>query len=144
MNTEDIRLVQNSFALIAPISEKAASLFYGRLFELDPGLRALFHTDLRTQGQKLMATLAFTVCGLDEPETLLPAVRELGQRHAGYGVRPESYATVGTALLWTLEQGLGANFTPQVRAAWTAAYALLSGLMLEGVAPQRSHADSIS
>lgn len=134
MNTEDIRLVQDSFARVAPISNQAAGMFYARLFTLNPSLRALFHGDMNAQRQKLMDTLAYAVRSLDAPEALLPAVRELGQRHAGYGVRPEDYQTVGAALLWTLEQGLGDGFTPEVKAAWASAYGLLSGAMLEGAA----------
>lgn len=131
MNEVQIQLVQESFALVKPIASMAADLFYGRLFELDPALRPLFKGDLQEQKTKLMATLAFAVAGLDRPETILPTVQALGRRHVGYGVRPDHYDTVGAALLWTLAQGLGDRFTPEVEEAWVAAYTLLATVMQE-------------
>lgn len=134
MNTQEIQTLQQSFRLVEPIAETAASLFYGRLFELDPALRPLFKSDLKAQGEKLMSSLKLVVTGLNNPERIIPAVRSLGQRHAGYGVQPEHYNTVGAALLWTLEKGLGTAYTPEVEAAWVSAFGLLSGLMQEAAA----------
>lgn len=114
-----------------PISDATATLFYGRLFELDPSLRPYFKDDLSEQKLKLMETLAFVVAGLNHADTILPVVRALGQRHVRYGVQDAHYETVGTALLWTLSQGLGDQFTPDVAQAWTAAYTLLAGVMQE-------------
>ena len=131
MNQEKISVLQKSFNLVEPISETAAALFYARLFELDPVLRPLFKTDLKVQGEKLMSTLKLVVVGLDNPEKIIPAVQSLGKRHAGYGVQPHHYATVGEALLWTLEKGLGDAYTPEVEDAWQSAFNLLSSLMLE-------------
>jgi hemoglobin-like flavoprotein len=131
MNHDQVTLVQSSFERVEPITEIAAELFYARLFELDPSLRPLFHGDMKSQGQKLMTTLKLVVRGLERPETILPAVRSLGQRHVAYGVKDEHYATVGAALLWTLGQGLGDAFTPEVENAWTTAYTLLAGVMQE-------------
>jgi hemoglobin-like flavoprotein len=131
MNHDQVTLVQSSFERVEPITEIAAELFYTRLFELDPSLRPLFHGDMKSQGQKLMTTLKLVVRGLEKPETILPAVRSLGQRHVAYGVKDEHYATVGAALLWTLGQGLGDAFTPEVENAWTTAYTLLAGVMQE-------------
>lgn len=131
MTPAQIQLVETSFRLVAPIAAPAARLFYGRLFALDPTLRPLFaHADLEAQGSKLMQAIGFVVAHLRRPEALLPAVRELGRRHGGYGVRPAHYATVGAALLGTLEEGLGAAFTPEVRDAWAAAYGLLAAEMI--------------
>jgi hemoglobin-like flavoprotein len=132
MTPQQIELVQKTFADIKPIAATAAELFYGRLFMIDPELRPLFKGDIRQQGQMLMSMLGVAVNGLDKLETLAPAVRQLGARHVGYGVRDEHYATVGAALLWTLGQGLGEAFTPTVREAWVSAYALLSHVMQEG------------
>jgi hemoglobin-like flavoprotein len=132
MNPEQIELVQQSFAQVKPIAATAAELFYNRLFTLDPTLRPMFKGDMRVQGQMLMSMLGAAVNGLKNLDALVPVVRELGARHAGYGVRTEHYATVGTALLWTLEQGLGDGFTPSVREAWTTAYGLLAGVMQAG------------
>ena len=130
MTPEQVQLVKSSFAKIVPIKDQSAALFYRRLFELDPGLRSLFKGDMAAQGAMLMAALGGVVASLHQLEKALPAIRQLGRRHAGYGVRPEHYATVGEALIWTLEQGLGADFTPATRRAWTDAYAGLAWVMI--------------
>ncbi len=129
MTPEQILLVRASFAEVKALGDQAAALFYERLFTLDPTLRALFKGDLAAQRAKLLGALAMVVAALDRPDELLPAVRDLGRRHAGYGVQVEHYATVGSALIWTLEQGLGAAFTPSVRQAWVEAYSLLAWTM---------------
>lgn len=134
MTPEQIELVQSSFAKVAPIAPQAAQLFYGRLFELDPSTRPLFTGDMEEQGYKLMEMLQVAVMGLTNLGAIVPVVQALGQRHKTYGVNSDHYQTVGAALLWTLEQGLGAEFTPEVKAAWTAAYQVLSGTMLEAAA----------
>ena len=132
MTPTQVGLIRESWAAVEPIADTAAGLFYGRLFELDPTLERLFRrTDMVRQRQVLMGTLAVVVKTLDRIEELLPAVEALGRRHAGYGVRESHYATVGEALLWTLEQGLGEGFTPAVREAWTAAYGTLASVMIE-------------
>ena len=129
MTNEQIRLVQDSFDKIRPISEVAADLFYKRLFELDPTLRPMFKGNIKEQGKKLMSTLSFAVNGLNNLDSIVGAVEELGRKHVGYGVKPEHYNTVGEALLWTLEKGLGDAFTADVKFAWTAVYGLLAGVM---------------
>lgn len=129
MTPQQIDLVQASWKQVLPVAETAAQMFYGRLFFLDPALRPLFRGDLREQGRKVMTMISFTVNGLARLEELIPTVKALGRRHAGYGVRAEHYYTVGAALLWTLEQGLGAGFTPAVREAWVAAYGVLASTM---------------
>lgn len=131
MNTHQIVLVQESFELVKPIADTAATLFYGKLFELDATLRPLFSDDLTEQKRNLMATLAFAIAGLTTPERILPAVRQLGCRHAGYGVQDAHYATVGEALLWTLGQGLGDQFTAETKEAWTVVYTVLATTMQE-------------
>lgn len=131
MTTREIQLVQTSFRQIVPIAEQTAALFYARLFELDPGLRALFHGSMQEQGRKLMSILGTAVASLDQIELILPTLRELGLRHARSGVHESHYATVGTALLWALEKGLGPAFTPEARQAWALVYAMLSGIMIE-------------
>jgi nitric oxide dioxygenase len=132
MTPTQIEEVEASFRLVAPIAGPAAKIFYDTLFAMDPALKPLFaRADLAVQGRKLMAAIGFVVGNLRRPETMLPAVRDLGRRHGGYGVKPRHYATVGDALLSTLEQGLGAEFTPARREAWAAAYGLLAGVMIE-------------
>ena len=122
-------LVQTSFATIVPIADDAAALFYQRLFELDPSLQAMFRGSMLEQRKKLMQMLTAAVKGLDRLEQLVPVVRDLGRRHATYGVAEAHYDTVGAALLWTLEMGLGAAFTAETREAWTAVYGLLATTM---------------
>jgi hemoglobin-like flavoprotein len=129
MTNEQINLVKTSFAKIAPLAEEAGVLFYAKLFDLDPDLRGLFKGDIREQGLKLMQVLEFAVKSLDRLEELVPAVRELGERHAAYGVKDRDYATVGAALLWTLEKALDAEFTVKTKEAWTAVYTLLARTM---------------
>jgi hemoglobin-like flavoprotein len=130
MTPEQIKAIQESFTKVAPISEQAASLFYGRLFEIDPALKPLFHGDMKEQGRKLMATLAVVVNSLDSLSAVLPAASALARRHVTYGVKPAHYTPVGEALLWTLQQGLGSAWTSELAAAWAAAYGLLSEYMI--------------
>jgi hemoglobin-like flavoprotein len=119
-------LVQDSFTAITPIADDAAALFYRRLFELDPSLEGMFRGDMAEQRKKLMHMLALAVNGLDRLDQLVPVVEDLGRRHAGYRVADAHYDTVGAALLWTLEKGLGSGFTPEVHDAWAAVYGLLA------------------
>jgi hemoglobin-like flavoprotein len=130
MTPAQVKLIQDSFAKVAPISEQAAALFYGRLFEIAPEVKPLFKGDMTEQGRKLMRTLAVVVNGLGDLNAILPAASALAKRHVAYGVTPGHYAPVGAALLWTLERGLGAQWTPELAAAWAAAYATLSGFMI--------------
>ena len=132
MNSMQIQLVQDSFNSVIPIQDKAAELFYGRLFELDPSLRPMFKGDMEEQGRKLMKTLATVVAGLGNSASILPVIRDLGARHVGFGVTDDQYDTVGAALIWTLEQGLGEAFTNDVMNAWVEAYTLVSNTMIEG------------
>jgi hemoglobin-like flavoprotein len=132
MTGRQIDLVQQSFEVVKPNSMQAARLFYQRLFELDASLRPMFRGDIEEQGRKLMQMLGVAVGALRRMDQVLPAVADLGRRHAGYGVRDEHYATVAAALLWTLNQGLGDAFTPDVRAAWIAMFETVTGVMRQG------------
>jgi hemoglobin-like flavoprotein len=122
-------LVQDSFAAVLPIADDAAALFYRRLFELDPSLERMFRGDMTEQRRKLMQMLTAAVKGLNRLDQLVPVVEDLGRRHAGYGVADSHYDTVGAALLWTLEKGLGSAFTPEVKDAWITVYSLLASTM---------------
>jgi len=113
MTPENQALVRDSFAKVVPIAPQAAALFYDRLFVLDPSLKLLFKGDMIEQGRLLMAMIGTAVDNLDKLETIVPAVQDLGRRHATYGVQSAHYDTVASALLWTLGQGLGNAFTPQ-------------------------------
>src|SRR4051794_10383034 len=132
MTPLEIELIRASWAGVEPIADTAAGLFYGRLFELDPAIARLFRrTDMAAQRKNLMQTLSVVVKSLDKLDQIVPAVQALGRRHATYGVREAHYQVVGNALLWTLEQGLGAAFTSDVRAAWGTAYGTLASVMIE-------------
>jgi hemoglobin-like flavoprotein len=130
MTPDQVKLVQDSFAKVAPISEQAAVLFYDRLFEIAPSVKSMFPTDMTEQRKKLMGTLAVVVNGLSNLESILPAASALAKRHVSYGAKPAHYPVVGSALLWTLEKGLGDAWTPEIAEAWTAAYGTLSGYMI--------------
>lgn len=133
MTPQQAQLVTDTWEKVAPTADTAATLFYDKLFELDPALRALFPSDLFEQKKKLMMTLGFAVGRLNDPDVLLPAVRGLGKRHGGYGVKDEHFDTVGAALLWTLEKGLGDAWNPETKEAWAAVYAVVTSTMKEGM-----------
>jgi hemoglobin-like flavoprotein len=130
MTPDQVKIVQASFAKVAPIADQAATIFYDRLFEVAPSVKTMFPADLTEQRKKLMATLAVVVNGLSNLESVLPAASALAVRHVSYGAKPEHYPVVGAALLWTLQKGLGEAWTPEVASAWTAAYGTLSGYMI--------------
>jgi len=129
MTPEQKQLVQSSFAKVAPIADQAAALFYGRVFELDPALKPMFKGDISEQGRKLMSTLGVAVGSLDNLDALMPVLQNLGRGHVAYGVQDSHYDTVGAALLWTFEQGLGDGFTPGVKDAWTEVYNIVATVM---------------
>ena len=130
MNNDQINLVQTSFAKVVPISETAAELFYGRLFEIAPEVRPLFKGDMKDQGKKLMATLNVAVQSLTDLPKLVPVLEKLAIGHVPYGVKAEHYDKVGAALLWTLEQGLGESWTPETAEAWTKTYKIVASTMI--------------
>ena len=130
MSPEQKRLVKETWLQVTPIADRAALLFYGRLFEIDATTPSLFlAADMAEQRRKLIQALAVVVQGLDHLEALVPTLADLGRRHARYGVTDGQYVTVGAALLWTLERGLGSAWTPDVKAAWSDAYGLVAGVM---------------
>jgi hemoglobin-like flavoprotein len=134
MTPEQLILVQESWGKVIPVSDTAAQLFYGKLFELDPSLRELFKGDMAEQGKKLMTMINVAVNGLKRLESIVPAVQDLGRRHVDYGVKDEDYDTVGAALIWTLSQGLGDDFTDEVKDAWVTVYGILATTMKNAAA----------
>ena len=126
-------LVQSTFALVVPIADQAADIFYTKLFQLDPALKPLFKGDIKEQGKKLMTMLAAAVKGLDDLNGLVPVVQDLGKRHVGYGVTDSHYDTVAAALLYTLESGLGDAWNNDVKEAWVAVYTVLATTMKDAV-----------
>ena len=129
ISARQISLIQNSFARVEPIADQAAAIFYKKLFEYDPSLRRLFKQDMREQGRKLMAVLKIAVHSLNNLDALVPTLKTLASRHVEYGVQPEDYTPVGNALLYALKQGLGADFTAEVRQAWVDVYRLVANTM---------------
>ena len=132
MTTDEITLLKSSFQKIGPIAEQATGLFYARLFELDPTLRDFFHGDMAEQGSKLLRMIGLTVNGVERRDQLAAAARQLGMRQASFHVKEKHYDTIGEALLWTLAKGLGADFTPETRAAWGRTYWQLAETMRAG------------
>jgi len=129
ITASQIKLVQESFAKVAPIADQAAEIFYNKLFEFDPSLRKLFKNDMSEQGRKLMATLGVAVKSLTDLNGLVPVLQKLAERHVDYGVKAQDYTPVGNALLFALKQGLGDDFTPDVREAWVETFRLVSQTM---------------
>jgi hemoglobin-like flavoprotein len=124
------KLIQDTWTQVVPIADQAAAIFYQRLFEIDPSTRPLFRsTDMAQQHKKLLQILGIAVSSLDNLGALGKTVEDLGRRHAGYGVKDAHYDSVGVALLWTLEQGLGSAWTPEAAAAWKEVYGFLSSIM---------------
>lgn len=134
MTPEQIRLVQDSWRQIQPAAARFAGLFYSRLFALDPSVRKLFGSGLEEQARKLVSMISLAVGSLTRLDTIVPAVQDLGRRHAGYGVEERHYTVVGAALVWTLEQELGRSFTAEVEQAWRSTYRLLSTTMKQAAA----------
>jgi hemoglobin-like flavoprotein len=139
MTPKQIALVQASWKQVQPIADQAAALFYSRLFTLEPSVKRLFKGDMQEQGRKLMQMISVAVNSLARLESIVPAVRALGRRHAGYGVEPRHYVLVESALVWTLEQGLGKDFTEEVEDAWRTAYRVLATTMQQATR-EESHA----
>jgi hemoglobin-like flavoprotein len=131
MTPDQIDLVQSSFKKVVPIADTAADIFYDRLFEIAPDTRALFPEVMTDQKKKLMQMIGVAVNGLKDLDAIVPAVQDLGARHQAYNVTEAHYDSVGAALLYTLDKGLGEDFTPETKAAWTETYGLLAGVMKE-------------
>jgi hemoglobin-like flavoprotein len=129
LTAHQVSLVQDSFAKVEPIADKAAEIFYAKLFEYDPYLRPLFKGSMVAQGSKLMQTLKVAVAGLNNLSAIVPVLENLAVKHVGYGVRPQDYTTVGNALLYTLKTGLGDDFTDEVKKAWTDLFRLIAQVM---------------
>jgi hemoglobin-like flavoprotein len=144
MTIDQKQLIRQTFSTVAPIANQAAALFYAKLFELDPSLRVLFRGDMKKQGQKLMQALAFAVKGLDQMEQLVPVLQEMGRRHVVYGVKETHYATVGEALIATLAQALGPDFTPEARNAWIQVYGVLATVMKEAASMTPSELKAVN
>ena len=135
MSPEDKEILKATWAMVTPISDVAAGLFYERLFTLDPSLQPMFaNADMKEQRRKLMQAIAAVINGVDNLDALVPTLQHLGRSHVRYGVSDQHYETVGAALLWTLEQGLKEAWTPAAKSAWTAAYSTVATVMRNAAA----------
>lgn len=132
MTPEQKQIVKDTWAMVLPIKQQAAEMFYNRLFDQYPEVRPYFKSDMTEQGEKLMAMLNQAVISLDNVEALIEPLRQSGKAHRGYGVKAEDYDKVGASFLWTLEQGLGDAYTPEVQDAWTVTYQTLASVMIDG------------
>lgn len=142
MTEDQARIVQSTWRAVLPVGDTFAELFYGRLFAVDPALRKLFKDDMIEQGRNLTAMLSVAAANIGKTERIRLALRNLGRRHVAYGVRPDHFESVEDALLFALEHALIDVFTPEVKAAWQAAFRKLSSLMLEAFTPTASPAGS--
>ncbi|GHN02191.1 hemoglobin [Cytophagales bacterium WSM2-2] len=131
MTPRQIELVENSWDYVLMNTAEAGIIFYNKLFELDPSLRAMFKEDIKSQSQKLVSLITFAVHKLNTLDEIISDVKALGARHKGYKVKPAHYTTVAEALLWTLGQGLGEQWTEEVKEAWVSLYTVLSKTMIE-------------
>jgi nitric oxide dioxygenase len=131
MTEKQLQLVQQTWEMVMPIADTAADLFYGKLFEIAPQVKPMFPEGMADQKKKLIRTITVAVWGLGDLETLIPVLEGLGRRHTNYGVEPHHYETVAEALLWTLEQGLGDEFKPEVKEAWVAVYTIMTNTMID-------------
>ena len=138
MTPGQVKLIQDSFANLAPIAEKVADLFHQRLFAIAPELRPLFPDDLSRQKKMMMQIMATGVKNIQQLQIIIPAVQELGRRHADYGATEKQYESVAAAMLWAIEQGLGATCTPSVIEAWTAFYCTIADVMQKAAAELQS------
>ncbi len=136
MTPRQIALVQKTWSLAEPLGDTVTTLFYGRLFELDPSMRTLFKTDMQHQGRSLRVMISLVTAGLSQVDRLIPTLLSCGRRHVGYGVGTHQYDTVRAALLWTLDQSLREHFSSEARAAWIATYELMAGVMKEAAAKE--------
>lgn len=143
MNDTQIDMIQASFAKVAPIAETAADIFYTRLFEIAPEVKPMFKGDLSEQGKKLMTTLGVVVNGLKDLDKIVPVAQQLAVKHVDYGVKAEHYQPVGEALIFTLEKGLGDDFTPELKDAWVGAYTTLSGVMVDAAYPATASEETV-
>lgn len=129
LTAKQIALIQDSFKSVEPIADTAAEIFYAKLFEYDPALKHLFKGHMKSQGRKLMQMLKAAVNGLNDLDRLVPVIQQLAERHVNYGVEVEDYTPVGNALIYTLKQGLGDEFTFETRQAWIDLYKLVANVM---------------
>lgn len=140
MTPEKVKLVQDSFRKVVPIVDVAADIFYDRLFSIAPEVRPLFPADMSEQKKKLMGVLGVAVNNLHQVATILPVVKELGAKHVDYGVKDEHYDTVGAALLFTLEKGLGDDWNDDLAEAWTETYVTVATVMKDAAEEAKSAA----
>jgi len=129
--------VKESFERLRPIPKGVGREFYEKLFTLDPALRVLFKGDLDAQGAMFVSALGLAVAGLEDATSGERPLRDLGARHASYGLTDAHFATFREALVKTLQAQLGAAFTEAHAAAWRVAFDRIGVVMRDGAAGRR-------
>ncbi|GGT95577.1 globin domain-containing protein [Actinomadura livida] len=130
----DPQKLKDNFALVGANGIEVAEYFYADLFAREPGLRPMFPVAMAKQHEVLLAALAQIVSSVDDPDTLVPFLRDLGRHHHGFGVTGDHYAPVGASLLATLAYFSGPEWNEDLERDWTAAYGLVAKVMTEAVA----------
>ncbi|MBA4848803.1 globin domain-containing protein [Emticicia sp. BO119] len=134
MTNEQVRMIKSTWRSLQGVDPTLlGDVFYSRLFLKEPSLRKMFQVPKEVQAKKLIDMLDLIVSRLDRLDEVSEDIRQLAERHIGYGVKPKHYEDVGKALLWTISKGLGKDWNKEVETAWTACYALLTGAMLDAV-----------
>lgn len=139
--TLNLDALETSFDQIAPRGDELMDVFYARLFSVAPSVKPLFAgTDLKRQKAMLLAALVLLRRSLRDLDSVTPALRELGARHVRYGALPEHYPVVGEVLIFSMAQVAGDAWTADYEAAWTEAFTLVAGAMLDGAQSARAAA----
>ena len=135
LNPVQVMLVQSSWDEVEPVAHKVGENFYKKLFELDKTAAGLFGDNIKDQSKTLMSMIGMAVELLDHPESMGPAMKELGGRHTGYKVEASHFAPFSEALLWAMEQELHSGFSEDVKEAWESTLTFLFGMMQQGQKP---------
>lgn len=140
-----MRLLRNSFSKIEPVATQVGAVFYNKLFATAPETRALFSPDMSHQHTKFMSVvrelvslhlrslISLPVTLLNNSEAAMPAIHMLGKRHVQFGVSPAHFDLMRSALMETLAEVLGKEFTPELRSAWQDAFDVMANVMKKGL-----------
>jgi NAD(P)H-flavin reductase/hemoglobin-like flavoprotein len=124
-----VSIIRSSWELVEPVADELAKHFYAVLFARAPETRDLFPANMEIQRSRLLRALVHVVQMVDRPHELTPFLQQLGRDHRKFGVVTRHYNAVGGALLSAIGYYSGPAWTPQVAAAWTEAYGLVSNHM---------------
>ncbi|MFT3826252.1 MAG: globin domain-containing protein [Chitinophagaceae bacterium] len=137
MTEEQIAIVKRTWKIFRAIDPVlVGDAFYSKLFADNPALRKMFPKQMDAQYRKLIDMLSTIVIRLDRIDELKEDIIAMGQRHVQYGVKPDHYKLVGNAFMWTLQQGLGSDWTAETELAWRTCYNSLADAMIAASKPQ--------